>query len=75
MTDIAQWFDKILEDAMLINMHEYFTGRVIFALHNACDTKYHLDQSTPIFPFEMKNVEENVQFLEYTSPTLSFLFL
>ena len=40
--DIAQWFDKFLEHAMLINMHEYFTGRVIFALHDACDAQYHL---------------------------------
>ena len=28
--DIAQWFDKFLEHAMLINMHEFFTGRVTF---------------------------------------------
>jgi hypothetical protein len=31
-SDIAQWFDKFLEHAMLINMHEFFTGRVIFAV-------------------------------------------
>ena len=67
---ITQWFDKCLEHAMSINMHEYFTGRVNFALHDVCDAKYHLDQSTLIYPFQMKNVEENVQFLEYTSPTL-----
>jgi len=54
---------------MLINMHEYFTGRVVFALHDACDAQYHLDQSTIHSPFQMKNVEENVQYLEYTSPT------
>ena len=24
--DVAQWCDKFLEHAMLINMHEYFTG-------------------------------------------------
>ena len=44
-------------------MHEYFTGRVIFALHDACDAKYHLDQSTLICPFQMKNVEENRVFV------------
>ena len=33
-SDIAQWFDKFLEHAMLINMHEYFTGRMVFALHD-----------------------------------------
>ena len=26
-------------------MHEFFTGRVIFAIHDACDAKYHLDNS------------------------------
>ena len=54
---------------MLINMHEFFTGKVIFALHNACDAKYHIDNSTSLIPFQMKNVEENVEFLENTSPT------
>ena len=51
--DIAQWFDKFLEHAMLINMHEFFTGRVTFALH---DAKYHLDNSTSLLPYQMKNV-------------------
>jgi hypothetical protein len=67
--DIAQWFDKFLEHAMLINMHEFFTGRVIFSLHDACDAKYHLENSSLSSPFQMKNVEENVQYLEYISPT------
>ena len=44
-------------------------GRVIFAIHDACDAKYHLDNGSLSFPFQMKNVKENVQFLEYTSPT------
>ena len=48
-------------------MHEVFTGRVIFAIHDGCDAKYL--NSTSSFPFQMKNMEENVQFLEYTSPT------
>jgi len=54
---------------MLINMHDFVSGPVIFAIHDGCDAKYHLDNSTSSFPFQMKNVEENVQFLEYTSPT------
>ena len=54
---------------MLINMHEYFTVRVIFALNDACDAQDHLDQNTSHFSFEMKNVEENVQYVEYTSST------
>ena len=43
-------------------MHEYFTGRIIFAL--MCDEKYHHDQNNLIYPFKIKNVdiEENVQF-------------
>ena len=54
---------------MLINMHEYFTGRVVFAIHDACNAQYHLDQSNFHFHFQMKNVEENVQYLEHISPT------
>jgi len=41
-------------------MTEYFTGPVIFALHPACDAQY---QS------QSKNVEENVAYLKYTSPS------
>ena len=58
LTFIAKWFDKFLEHAMLINMHEYFTGRVVFAIHDACNAQYHLDQSNFHFPFQMKNVED-----------------
>ena len=50
-------------------MHEYFSGQVCFQLHPACDAMFHLKRSSSASPFHMKIVEENVIFLEYTSPT------
>jgi len=52
--DIAQWFDKFLEHAMLINMHEFLLVVLFFAIHDACDAKYHLDNRSSSFPFQMK---------------------
>ena len=35
--DISLWFDEFLAQALLINMHEFFAGQVIFLLHPTCD--------------------------------------
>jgi len=51
------------------HQHEYLIGQVVFALHPVCDAKYHLENSSLNAPFQMKNLEENVSYLEYTSPT------
>ena len=64
-SDIAQWFDKVLEHAMLINIHEYFTGQIGFELNDACDARFHLAKSSQSISFQMQNIEENVAFLEF----------
>jgi len=43
-------------------------GQVTFLLHPTCDALYHINNSS--IPFQMKNAEENIAFLEYTSPTI-----
>ena len=65
--DISVWFEEFLAQALLINMHEYFAGQITFLLHPICDALYHINNS--FIPFQMKNVEENIAFLEYTSST------
>jgi len=66
--DISLWFEEFLAQALLINMHEFFAGQITFLLHPTCDALYHINNSS--IPFQMKNVEENIAFLEYTSPTI-----
>ena len=67
--DISIWFDEFLAQALLINMHEYFAGQVNFILHPACDAMHHIKFSTSTSPFQMKAVDDNIAFLECTSPT------
>ena len=50
-------------------MNEFFAGQIEFQLHPACDALYHIKNTTPTSPFSMKSVEENIAFLEYTSPS------
>jgi len=67
VTALAQW---LLAQALFINMHEYFSGQIVFELHPACDTMYHIQNSSTTAPFQMRKVEENISVLdEYTSPT------
>jgi len=68
-SDISIWLEAFYAQALLINMYEYFSGQVCFNLHPACDAMFHLKRSSSASPFNMKIVEENVVFLEYTSPT------
>jgi hypothetical protein len=68
-SDISIWLDAFYAQSLLINMHEYFSGQVCFHLHPACDAMFHLKSSSSTSPFHMKIVEENIIFLEYTSPT------
>ena len=58
-------FDKYLEHAMLINMHENFTGRVIFALLHTLSILPQLHVSTPPYcPDESTTVNLNKGQLE-----------
>jgi hypothetical protein len=70
--DIRIWYNQIMDKAGLINMHEYFCDQVTFKLHPLCDAdfhrQYHRRMGTPDL-FSMKNVDENVSYLEYTSPS------
>ena len=50
-------------------MHEYFSGQIVFELHPACDAMYYIQNSSTAVPFQMRQVEENISFLEYTSPS------
>ena len=50
-------------------MNDYFIGQIVFAIHPACNAKYHLDNSSLSSPFLMKSVEENLSYLEHTSLT------
>ena len=68
-SDISIWLDVFYAQALLLNMHEYFSGQVCFNLHSACGAMFHLKRSSSASPFKMKIVEENVVFLENTSPT------
>jgi len=68
-SDMSQWFDEFMAQASLINMHEFFAGQIEFQLHPACDALYHIKNATINSPFSMKSVEENIAFLEYTSPS------
>ena len=47
-----------------INMHEYFSGKVIFQLHPACDNIFYIQNSSTSALFQMRQVEENISFLE-----------
>jgi hypothetical protein len=65
-TALAQWYEDLMAQALLINMHEYFSGQVIFELHPVCDAMFYIQNSST---FQMRQVEENISFLEYTSPS------
>ena len=41
-TALAQWYEDLIAQALLINMHEYFSGQVIFQLHPACDAMFYM---------------------------------
>ena len=68
-TIMSRWYEDFMSQALLINMHEYFYGQIEFALLPACDALYHLRFASPANPFQMKAVDDNISFLEYTSPT------
>jgi hypothetical protein len=68
-TIMSRWFEEFISQALLINMHEYFYGQIEFALHPACDALYHLRFASTANPFHLKAVDDNIAFLEYTSPT------
>jgi len=50
-------------------MNEFFASQIEFQLHPACDALYHIKHASSASPFTMKSVEENIAFLEYTSPS------
>ena len=66
-TSLAQWYEDLMAQALLINMHEYFSGQIIFELHPACDAMFYIQNSSTAAPFQMRQLEENISFLEYTS--------
>ena len=66
-TSLAQWYEDLMAQALLINMHEYFSGQIIFELHPACDAMFYIQNSSTAVPFQMRQLEENISFLEYTS--------
>ena len=68
-TALAKWYEDVMAQALLINMHEYFSGQVIFQLHPACDAMFYIQNSTTSALFRMRQVEENISVLEYTSPS------
>ena len=37
-------------------------------LHPACDAMFYIQNTSTAVPFQMRQVEENISFLEYTSP-------
>ena len=55
---MAQWYEALMAQALLINMHEYFSGQVIFQLHPVCDAMYYIENSSTGAPFQMRQVEE-----------------
>ena len=58
-SDISLWLEAFHAQALLTNMHEYFSGQVRFHLH-----MFHLKRFS-FSPFNMKSaVEKNVVFLE-----------
>ena len=61
-SDISIWFEAFYAQALLVNMHEYFSGQVCFHLHHACDAMFHLKRSSSTSPFNMKIVVEYVNF-------------
>ena len=63
---MAQWYEDLMAQALLFNMHENFSGQVLFQLHPACDAMYYIENSSTSAPFQMRQVEENISFLEYT---------
>jgi hypothetical protein len=65
----VSWFDDFLAQALLVNMHEYFAGQIIFQLHPLCDAQFYLRQATVANPFQLKNVTDNIEYLEFTSPS------
>jgi hypothetical protein len=65
---LAQWHEDLLAQALLLNMHEYFSGQIVFAIHPACDAMYHIQHASAA-PFQMKVVKDNIRFLENTSPS------
>jgi len=68
-SDMSQWYDELMAQASLINMNEFFQGQIKFQIHPACDALYHIKNATTTSPFNMKSVEDNIAFLEYTSPS------
>jgi hypothetical protein len=68
-SDFVSWFDDFLAQALLVNMHEYFAGQIIFQLHPLCDAQFYLRQATVANPFQLKNVTDNIEYLEFTSPS------
>jgi hypothetical protein len=58
-TALAHWYEDLMTQALLINMHEYISGQVIFQLHPACDAMYYIRNSSTAVPFQMRQVEEN----------------
>jgi len=66
---LAEWFDKFMAQAVLINMNEYFCGQVDFILHPLCDASYHITHIQTGFPFEMKHLLKNASYLEHVSPS------
>ena len=66
---MSQCFDNFMAQASLINLNEYFCGQIEFNLHPACDALYHIKNATSTNPFQMKTIDDNVAFLEYTSPS------
>ena len=67
--DIYIWLDEFLAQALLINMHDFFAGQVNCILHPACDAMHHIKFSTSNSPFQMKSVDDNIAFLDCSSPT------
>ena len=50
-TTLALWYEDLMAQALLINMHEYFSGQVIFELHPACDAMFYVQNSSAAVPF------------------------
>jgi len=68
-TALAQWYEDVMGQALLINMHEYFSGQIIFELHPVCDAMFYIQNSSTAVPLQMRQVEKNISFLEYSSPS------
>ena len=58
-----------MAQASHISMTEYFTGQIEFQIHPACDALYRIKNAMSGNPFQMKSVEDNVSFVECSSPS------